>query len=199
MMNPHTGQSSKLLKLIILALLGSISMVLMFLNFPLPMLPQYLKVDFSEVPALIAAILFTPMAGVVVEGLKNTLYLIYTGAADPVGVVANFAAGTLFVVPVAMIYHKFKSTKSLVSGLVTSSVIMAIGMSVLNYFLILPAYSWFMGWETMSANVKWVTIMAGILPFNVIKGIVIGALFVPLFVKMKPWLEQKKVRSSSAA
>ncbi|MGI8315715.1 ECF transporter S component [Halobacillus mangrovi] len=198
-MNPQTGQSSKLLKLIILALLGSISMVLMFLNFPLPMLPQYLKVDFSEVPALIAAILFTPMAGVVVEGLKNTLYLIYTGAADPVGVVANFAAGTLFVVPVAMIYHKYKSTKSLVSGLVTSSVIMAIGMSVLNFFLILPAYSWFMGWETMSTNVKWATILAGILPFNVIKGIVIGALFVPLFVKMKPWLEQKKIRSSSAA
>ncbi|KHE71511.1 ECF transporter S component [Halobacillus sp. BBL2006] len=198
-MNPQTGQSSKLLKLIILALLGSISMVLMFLNFPLPMLPQYLKVDFSEVPALIAAILFTPIAGVVVEGLKNTLYLIYTGAADPVGVVANFAAGTLFVVPVAMIYHKFKSTKSLVSGLVTSSVIMAIGMSVLNFYFILPAYSWFMGWETMSTNVKWVTIMAGILPFNAIKGIVIGALFVPLFIKMKPWLEQKGIRSSSAA
>ena len=101
-MNPYTGQSSNLLKLIILALMGSISMVLMLLNFPLPILPQYLKVDFSEIPALIAAILFTPLAGVIVEGLKNTLYLIYTGAADPVGVVANFAAGVLFVVPAAM-------------------------------------------------------------------------------------------------
>ncbi|WP_089752163.1 ECF transporter S component [Halobacillus alkaliphilus] len=199
MMNPYAGQSSKLLKLIILALMGSISMVLMLLNFPLPMLPQYLKVDFSEIPALIAAILFTPLAGVIVEGLKNALYLIYTGAADPVGVMANFAAGVLFVVPAAMVYHKFKSTKSLVSGIVASSIIMAAGMSVLNYFLILPAYSWFMGWETMSSNVKWITILAGILPFNAIKGIIIGALFVPLFIKLKPWIEQKSVRSSKAA
>ncbi|MBA2175788.1 ECF transporter S component [Halobacillus locisalis] len=193
------NQSSKLFRLIILALFGSISMVLMLVNFPLPMLPPYLKIDFSEIPALIAAILFTPVAGIVVEGLKNTLYLIYTGAADPVGVVANFTAGVLFVVPVAMIYHKFKSTKSLVSGLVIGSIIMTVAMSVLNYFLVLPAYSWFMGWETMSASVKWTTIIAGILPFNALKGIIVGTLFVLLFAKMEPWLKQKRVRSSTAA
>ncbi|UOQ95612.1 ECF transporter S component [Halobacillus shinanisalinarum] len=198
-MNPYTGQSSKLIKLIILALFGSISMVLMLLNFPLPMLPQYLKIDFSEIPALIAAILFTPVAGIIVEGLKNTLYLIYTGAADPVGVVANFTAGVLFILPVAMLYHRFKNTKSLVSGLITGSIVMAVGMSVLNYFLVLPAYSWFMGWETMSAQVKWVTIVAAILPFNALKGIIVGALFVPLFIKLKPWIEQKRMNTSSAA
>ncbi|WP_079526860.1 ECF transporter S component [Halobacillus hunanensis] len=198
-MNQYTGQSSKLLKLIILSLFGSISMVLMLLNFPLPMLPQYLKVDFSEVPALVAAILFTPAAGIIVEGLKNTLYLIYTGAADPVGVVANFLAGVLFIVPVALFYHKFKNVKSLVSGLVTGSVIMAIGMSVLNYFLFLPAYSWFMGWETMSAQVKWVTVVGAVLPFNALKGVIVGVLFIPLFIKLKPWIEQKRVKTSSAA
>lgn len=199
MMNPNTGQSSKLLKLIILALFGTISMILMFLNFPLPFLPQYLKVDFSDVPALLAAILFTPIAGIIVEALKNGLYLIYTGAADPIGVVANFFAGALFILPVAFIYHKFKSTKSLVSGMVTGAVIMALGMGVLNYFIILPAYSWFMGWETMSAQVKWITILAGILPFNVLKGIIAGTLFVLLFIKMKPWIEQKRVQSSPGA
>ncbi len=193
------NQSSKLFKLIILALFGSISMVLMLVNFPLPMLPPYLKIDFSEIPALIAAILFTPVAGIVVEGLKNTLYLIYTGAADPVGVVANFTAGVLFIVPVAMVYHKFKSTKSLVSGLVIGSIIMTVAMSVLNYFLILPAYSWFMGWETMSASVKWTTIIAGILPFNALKGIIVGTLFVLLFAKMEPWLKQKRIQSTTAA
>ncbi|MFD1020542.1 ECF transporter S component [Thalassobacillus hwangdonensis] len=187
------NQSSKLFKLIVLAIFGTMSMVLMFLNFPLPFLPQYLKVDFSEVPALIAAILFTPAAGVIVEGLKNLLYLIYTGAGDPVGVVANFAAGVLFVVPVAMLYHKVKSTKGLVSGLVTGTVVMALGMSVLNYFIILPAYSWFMGWETMSAQVKWVTVVAAILPFNALKGIIVALLFVPLFAKLQPWMRQKRL------
>ncbi|MBH0231070.1 ECF transporter S component [Halobacillus yeomjeoni] len=199
MMNPYKGQSSKLMKLIIIALLGSISMVLMLLNFPLPMLPPYLKIDFSEVPALVAAILFTPMAGVAVEGLKNLMYMIYTGAADPIGVLANFTAGTLFVVPAAMIYHKFKTKKSLISGLIGSSVIMTIGMSVLNFFIILPAYTWFMGWETMSANLKLGTIAAGILPFNLVKGLIVSLMFIALFNKLQPWIKQKRMSSSNAA
>ncbi|REJ06823.1 ECF transporter S component [Halobacillus trueperi] len=197
-MDSYTGQSSKLQKLVILALLGTISMVLMFLKFPLPFLPPYLKVDVSDIPALLAAILFSPLAGIVVEALKNGLYMIFTGVSDPIGVVANFFAGVLFIVPVAVIYRKGKTMKSLILGLVFGSVFMAVTMSVLNYFLILPAYSWFMGWETMSADVKWMTIVAGILPFNVIKGAIAGSLFIMLFVKMKDWIEQKSVRQSAA-
>ncbi|WP_461177180.1 ECF transporter S component [Virgibacillus ainsalahensis] len=190
-MQSTSKQSSNLLKLIILALLGTVSLVLFFLNFPLPLLPAYLKIDFSEVPALIASLIFSPMAGVIVVAVKNILYLIVSGAGDPIGVAANFLAGLMFVVPVSMLYHKFKGVKSIVSGLVTGTIIMALGMSVLNYFLILPAYSWFMGWE-MTEQVKWVSVVAGVLPFNIIKGIVVGLLFVPLFVKMRTWIEQKQ-------
>lgn len=188
--------SSKLLKLIILALLGTISLVLFFLNFPLPFLPPYLKIDFSEVPALIAALIFSPVAGIIVIGVKNLLYLAVSGAGDPIGVIANFVAGIMFVVPVALIYHKFKGVKSIVSGLVSGTIIMAIGMSVLNYVFILPAYSWFMGWE-MAEQVKWISVIAGVLPFNVIKGIVVGLLFVPLFIKMRGWIEQKQANIAS--
>jgi len=184
-------QSSNLLRLVILAILGTISLVLFFLNFPLPFLPAYLKIDFSDVPALMASLIFSPMAGVIVVGIKNILYLALSGAGDPIGVAANFLAGTMFVVPVAMIYHKFKGVKSVVSGLVTGTIVMAVGMSVLNYFIVLPAYALFMGWD-MSEQVKWISVIAGVLPFNIIKGIVVGLLFVPLFVKMRNWIEQKQ-------
>ncbi|WP_373896269.1 ECF transporter S component [Virgibacillus natechei] len=186
-------QSSKLLKLIILALLGTISLVLFFLNFPLPFLPAYLKIDFSDVPALIAGFIFSPVAGIIVVAIKNVLYLLVSGAGDPIGVAANFLAGLMFVVPVSMLYHKFKGVKSVVSGLVTGTIVMAVGMSVLNYFLVLPAYAWFMGWE-MTEQVKWISVIAGVLPFNIIKGIVIGLLFVPLFVKMRSWIEQQQAK-----
>lgn len=185
-------QSSKLLKLIILALLGTISLVLFFLNFPLPFLPPYLKIDFSEVPALIAALIFTPMAGVAVEAIKNMLYLVVSGAGDPIGVIANFLAGVMFIVPVAVLYHRYKGVKSIISGLITGTIIMAIGMSILNYLVILPAYAWFMGWEDMSQSAKWLAVSFGVLPFNIIKGIIVGLLFVPLFIKMKRWIEQKQ-------
>lgn len=186
--------SSKLLKLIILALLGTISLVLFFLNFPLPFLPPYLKIDFSEVPALIAAFIFSPIAGIIVIGVKNLLYLAVSGAGDPIGVIANFLAGVMFVVPVAFLYHKYKGVKSIISGLVSGTVIMALGMSVLNYVFILPAYGWFMGWE-MTEQVKWISVIAGVLPFNAIKGIIVGLLFVPLFIKMRSWIEQKQANA----
>ncbi|MBP1950315.1 ECF transporter S component [Virgibacillus litoralis] len=193
MMQTTTNKhSSKLLKLIILALLGTISLVLFFLNFPLPFLPPYLKIDFSEVPALIAALIFTPMAGVAVEAIKNMLYLVVSGAGDPIGIIANFLAGVMFIVPVAMLYHRYKGVKSIISGLITGTVIMAIGMSILNYLVILPAYAWFMGWEDMSQSAKWIAVSLGVLPFNIIKGIIVGLLFVPLFIKMKRWIEQKQ-------
>jgi riboflavin transporter len=192
-------RSSKLTKTITIALMGAISMVLMLLNFPLPLLPAYLKIDFSEVPVLLAALLFSPMAGVAVEAIKNLLYLIFTGAGDPVGVVANFLAGMMFVLPVAYFYHKFKPSKrTLVSGLATGTVIMAIGMGLLNYFVVLPLYIMFAGYPSMGPEAKWLAVTAGIIPFNLIKGIIIAIVFVPLFAKLKPWFAKRK-RSGSAA
>lgn len=186
-------QKSKASKLVILSILGTISLVLFFINFPMPFLPPYLKIDFSDVPALMASLIFSPMAGVIVVAIKNLLYFAVSGAGDPIGVAANFLAGVMFVVPVGLIYHKFKGVKSIVSGLITGTVIMAVGMSVLNYFVILPAYAWFMGWD-MSAYAKWISVILGVLPFNIVKGIIVGLLFIPLFIKMRNWIEQKQAK-----
>src|SRR5699024_1688234 len=143
----------------ILALLGTISLVLLFLNFPLPFLPPYLKIYFSEVRALMVALIFSPVAVAIVIAIKYLLYLAI-GGGYPIILMSNFLSGFMFVLPVSIFYHKFKGVKSVVSGLVTGTFIMAFGMSVLNYFIILPAYSWFMGWE-MTSHVKWVSVIAG--------------------------------------
>ncbi|CEI81509.1 riboflavin transporter [Oceanobacillus oncorhynchi subsp. incaldanensis] len=187
-------KKNQLLKLIIIALLSTISLVLFFINFPLPFLPTpYLKVDFSDVPALIASLIFSPLAGVLVVGFKNLLYLAVSGSGEPIGVLSNFVAGVMIVLPVSLIYHRVKGLKGLITGLAAGTVIMAVGMSVLNYYFILPAYGWFMGWE-MSEQVKWVTVIGGVLPFNFIKGIIIAILFIPLFNRMQSWIQQQRTR-----
>ncbi|WP_080875092.1 ECF transporter S component [Oceanobacillus timonensis] len=187
-------KKNQLLKLIIIALLSTVSLVLFFINFPLPFLPTpYLKVDFSDVPALIASLIFSPIAGVLVVGFKNLLYLAISGSGEPIGVLSNFVAGLILVLPVSLIYHRIKGLKGLITGLATGTVIMAVGMSVLNYYFILPAYGWFMGWE-MSDQVKWITVVGGVLPFNMIKGIIIAILFIPLFKKMQSWIQQQRTR-----
>lgn len=192
--------SSKLTKMVVIALLATVSFVLFFLSFPLPLLPPYLKVDFSDVPALLAGLIFSPMAGVLVVFLKNLMYFVVKGATDPIGIPANFIAGSLYVFPVAYLYHKYKKgVKSIIAGLVIGTLVMAVIMSILNYLIILPAYLWVSGVEEgLSSSAKMATVLSAILPFNLLKGIIVALLFIPLFIKMREWIEQKRTQLLSS-
>ncbi|HLR58960.1 MAG TPA: ECF transporter S component [Pseudogracilibacillus sp.] len=192
-MSNQTTRSANLIKLIVISLLGAISLVLFFISFPLPMLPPYLKVDFSDIPAIIAGIIFSPLAGVLVLLVKNGLYFIMTGATDPVGVVANFIAGSVFIAPVAYFYHKLKNVKGILLGLVVGTLAMTIVMGILNYLVILPAYATLLGME-MNPAIKLYTVAIGILPFNIIKGIIVSLLFVPLFIKLADWIQEQHMK-----
>ena len=76
-------------RLITISMLSAIAFVLTFIKFPIPFLPPYLTLDFSDVPSLLATFTFGPVAGIVVALVKNLLnYLFSMG--DPVGPFANF-------------------------------------------------------------------------------------------------------------
>lgn len=184
--------SQRLVKMVVVALLSAVSVVLFFISFPLPLLPPYLKVDFSDVPALLAALVFSPLIGIIIIFIKNVLYFFVSGATDPIGVVANFIAGVIYIYPVAYFYHRYKKAKNVMVGLAIGTIAMAIVMSILNYIIIIPAYAWFLGAEDMAIpTVKAYTVMAGVLPFNFIKGVIVGILFVLLFIRMDVWIEKK--------
>ncbi|WP_154973114.1 MULTISPECIES: ECF transporter S component [Priestia] len=186
-------QSKKTQKLVILGMLSSIAYILMMINFPIPGLPPFLTIDFSEIPALVAALVFGPMAAVIVEGIKNLLNYLIQGSATgvPVGQVANFVAGLLFVLPVSYMFRRFKTAKGVTIGLVTGTVVMTVLMAVLNYYVFLPAYTIFLQSPEMSSEQARQYIVAGILPFNLIKGVATGVIFVLLFSKMKQWITRR--------
>lgn len=178
--------------LIAIAMLSSLSFILMLLAFPLPVLPAYLKVDFSDIPALIAAITMGPVAGILVAFLKNVLDWFFAGSPTgvPVGHMANFVTSILFMTPVYIIYKKVSSSKGMAFGLGVGTISMAIGMSILNYYVFLPMYAYFLNFpmETGTALVN--TIIYGILPFNVIKGVLVTVVMIVLFKRLKPFLDK---------
>ena len=186
-------QNLKLRSFVTIAMLSSISFVLMLLNFPLPWFPMFLQIDFSDVPALIAAITMGPVAGILVELVKNILDWIFSGAPTgvPVGHMANFVTGILFVLPVYYIYKKFSSITGLIVGLTVGTITMSVGMSVLNYFAFLPMYTYFLGWDSFD---MYETIVLGILPFNIVKGIMLMVIAVLLFRTMKVWIENQRAQ-----
>lgn len=175
-----------------IALLSSLSFVIMFIKFPLPLFPNYLTVDFSDIPALIAALIFGPLGAIIVEVIKNLLdYLMHGSEAGiPIGNIANLIAGLLFVLPTYYIYNHLKTRKGMVIALIIGTAVMAVLMSVLNYFVILPAYLKLMHFDV--GNVK-DYILAGILPFNIIKGILVAIIFMLLFSKMQSWINKQNV------
>ncbi|PEZ05762.1 riboflavin transporter FmnP [Bacillus sp. AFS018417] len=186
-------QQKSVVQMMSVAMLSSIAYLLMMLDFPLPGLPPFLQIDFSDVPALIAAITFGPISGVIVEGIKNVLYYGIQGdlTGVPVGEVANFVAGCLFILPASLLFRKHRTVKSLTIGLMFGTIMMTVIMSVLNYFIIFPAYTWFLGQPAMSNDAMRQIIVAGILPFNIIKGIIVTIIFVPLFSRLKVWVFAK--------
>lgn len=186
--------------MVAIGMLSSISYVLMLLNFPIPPFPQFLMIDFSDIPALIAALIFGPAAGILVELIKNILDYFMTGSATgvPVGHIANFAAGILFVLPTYYVYSKLKTKKGMTFGLVIGTMAMAVIMSVLNYLVILPAYTFFLNFPAMSAPEMRTMIVTGILPFNILKGIIISIVFMLIFTRMRTWVEKQAVVKSAA-
>ncbi|WP_366160295.1 ECF transporter S component [Bacillus infantis] len=186
--------------LVSIAMLSSISYVLMLLNFPIPPFPKFLMIDFSDIPALIAALIFGPAAGILVELFKNVLDYFMTGSATgvPVGHLANFAAGILFMLPTYYIYNKLRTNKGMTAALVISTFIMAVLMSILNYFIILPAYTLFLNMPAMSAPETRTMVVTAILPFNIVKGLIITGIFMLLFAKMNPWINKQSAYRSAA-
>ena len=184
----------RLRSMIAIAMLSSISFVLMLFNFPLPPFPAFLQVDFSEVPAIIAAITMGPVAGILVELLKNVLDWLFSGSPTgvPVGHMANFATGVLFILPVWWVYHRLSTAKGMTTGLILGTLSMAVGMSLLNYVLFLPLYVKFMNFPVMSGEELYQMIVMGILPFNLLKGIILAAIILLLVRSMHRWIEKQR-------
>ncbi|MBE5890166.1 MAG: ECF transporter S component [Lachnospiraceae bacterium] len=121
------------------AMLSAIAFILMYIEIVIPIMPSFIKFDFSDLPAVIGAFAYGPLAGVIIELLKNLIHLPFTGSAM-IGELSNFILGASFVFVTGLIY-KFKKTKSgaLVAGLAGSIVMGAVSV-VTNFFIIYPMY-----------------------------------------------------------
>lgn len=179
-----------------IGMLSSLAFVLMLIKFPIPPFPPYLTVDFSDIPALIAAFMFGPAAAILVELIKNIIDYIVVGseAGIPIGNIANFLAGITFVLPTYYVYKRLNATKGLVFSLVVGTLFMAVFMSVLNYFAVLPAYIALLGWDPMSASALRQLVVTAVLPFNIIKGLIIAAIFIIIYKRMSHWFAKNTLK-----
>ncbi len=73
-------KKSKTFVLCIVGIMSAMSTVIYLLFPEIPLVPgvEYLKIDFSDIPAVITALVVNPFAGVLVEIIKNAIHLFRT-------------------------------------------------------------------------------------------------------------------------
>ena len=130
---------ANLRSLVVSAVMGGVGTVLMAIEFGLPFLPPFLKVDFSELPVLLTSFACGPVYGVLVALIKNVLHL-FMGTSMGVGELANFLLGAVFAAFAGIIYKKKKTRKGALIAALSASVIMAAASIAINYFIAYPLY-----------------------------------------------------------
>lgn len=181
-----------------IAMLSVLAFVLMQIELIVPIFPAFLKIDISDLPALIGAFAMGPLAGVAIEAVKNLLHLLQTSTGG-VGELANFVVGIAIVVPAAVIYKRHKTKKSAIIGLTVGTLVMAMVGGLANYYVMLPFYSNFMPLEAIigmgaAVNKSIVSmetlVLYGIVPFNLFKGVVLSFLTLLLYKRISPILHR---------
>lgn len=183
-----------------ISIMAALSFLIMLIEFPLPFMPPFLQLDFSEIPALLIAFSIGPLGGVMVELIKNLLHLMKTQTAG-IGELANFLVGLFFIVPAGLVYQCNKNKKRAYLALFCGVVFMTIFASIFNYLVLLPLYAKVLGFPTeaivsmggqvnsMIVDIK-TLIVFGIAPFNFIKGIIISILVIMIYKRVSPILHK---------
>ena len=132
-------QKQKTHHLAVAAMLSAVAAVLQFVEFSIPVMPSFIKLDISDLPALLGTFSLGPVYGVAIQLVKNLLHLPF-GSSAGVGELSNFILGAVFVFVAGVIYTRNKSRKTALVGSVVGAAAMALVSVVTNYFIVYPAY-----------------------------------------------------------
>ena len=185
-----------------IAMLSAVAFALQFLEFPIPIMPAFIKLDFSDLPELLAAFAYGPLAGVAVAGIKNLIHLPLSSSMY-VGELSNFLLGAVLSVAAGAIYKKHKTKRGALAAAVLSAVIMGLVSVPVNYWIIYPLYYNVLGFPQAAVLDMYQAILPATksilqalfifnLPLTVAKGLLCAALCAGIYKPLSPLLHGRK-------
>lgn len=203
-MNNETGTMTKrrvnTRSMAVTAVLGAVSAALMFVAFRVPLMPSFIQLDVSELPALIASFSMGPLSGVAVCLIKNLVHLLVTTTGG-VGELSNFLLGAAFVLPAGLIYRTHKDRKGALIGSLAGALAMALCSLPSNYFITYPFYAMLMPMEAIldmyraiNPNVKTLTdaLVWFNMPFTFVKAMLSVAITFLIYKRISPIIKGTK-------
>lgn len=196
-------KNSNLNTVVKIGVLGGLSFLIMLFEIPIPIFPAFLKLDLSDIPSLVGAFALGPVAGILIELVKNLVHFIFKPGTMGVGELANFIVGSAFVYTAGLIYKIKKNRSHAIIGLAVGTIAMSAVAGIANLYIFLPLYEKVLGFP-MTEIIKWSSvanpkikdlntlIIYGIVPFNIFKGTVISIITFLSYKKLSPILHNKK-------
>lgn len=193
-----TRKNSSTQTMVKISILGAISALLMIFKFPLPFAPPFMTVDIGDLGVLISGFALGPVAGVLTSAVKILLNFIINGTTTGgVGELSNFILSSVFVVVASSIYNKGKSKKSAMTGLVFGVLAYTVVACISNYFVIFPLYGINLVDFTKEfskvnslASTPLMFVLFSIVPFNIVKGIIVSAVTIALYKPISRFLKK---------
>lgn len=179
------------------AMLSAVAFVLMYLEFSIPVMPAFIKLDLSDLPELIGSFAMGPGWGVLVCLIKNLLHAPFTSTGC-VGELSNFILGACFVLPAGLVYGHKKSKNAALAGAVLGAALMAVVSVFSNYFIVYPVYTAIMPMETIigmyqviysGADTLLKCLIIFNLPFTFAKGLVSVAITFAVYKHISPLIK----------
>ncbi len=184
-----------------IAIVSALGAVLMILDFPIFVAPSFYKLDIGDLPCIIGAFAMGPVPALFIQIIKILLKLLFKPTSSAfVGEIAAFICSSAYCISASLFYQLHKTKKGAIRSLVLAALIMAIVSCVANYFFIIPAYTklYHMPLEAIIAagseifpivKDKLSFVLCCVLPFNLIKAIVVGAFSIVLYKHISPLLK----------
>lgn len=189
-------------KITMIGLFSALAVILHMLDFPIPFLaPGFYQMDFSEIPAMVGAFAFGPVAGVMIEFCKILLKLVIKGTSTAfVGDLANFVIGCSLILPASVLYMFKKTKKRAIAACVAGSVIMTVFGTAFNGVYLLPAFSKLFGMPmeaiiaagaAINGNINNVVtfVVFAVAPINIIKSVSACGVTMLIYKPLSPILK----------
>ncbi len=197
-----TNSGIQIRKLTMTGMLSAVAFVLMFLNFNVPIMPSFIKMDLSELPALVGSFSMGPISGLTICFIKNLLHLAVTDTSG-VGEFSNFILGALFVVPAGIIYNYKKTRIGAIAGSLIGAVLMAVVSVFTNYYIVYPVYTVMLpmeaiigAYKAINPNVEtlWDALIWFNMPFTFVKGMFSVLITLLVYKRLSPVIKGTRVQ-----
>lgn len=181
-------------RIVTIACLSALAFILMLFEFPVIPVVSYLKIDLSDIPVLIGTFIYGPASGILIALLKCLLHGMVRGfsVGELIGLLADVVSSISLLLPFAWAWkhRQWTRRKQLVVGSVAATITLTILMSLLNLFVLTPLYMKLWHWQSTLPIPK--LIAFGVVPFNLIKGVLISALVSLIVVRLWDWLRRQQ-------